>query len=88
MNRNYTNCNPSKYPSFNLTASIVGFLLILLSVQLQAQQVKTTFKIINSKKAPVPFASVAAIQAVDSTQTLQQISDSAGVSFLGMGLQC
>ena len=56
----------------------------LLSVQLQAQQVKATFKIVNSKNAPVPFASVIAILATDSTNTLQQISDSAGIAVFNL----
>lgn len=58
--------------------------LSLLSVQLQAQQVKATFKIVNSKNAPVPFASVIAIPATDSTNTLQQISDSAGIAVFNL----
>ncbi|MBA4139629.1 MAG: TonB-dependent receptor [Segetibacter sp.] len=62
---------------------------MFFSIQLQAQQIKTTFKIVNSKSTPVPFASVTAIQAVDSTQILQQVSDSAGVAVfnLSQGLQ-
>ncbi len=84
MNRNYTNCNPLKYQSFNFKASVVVFLLALLSVQLQAQQIETTFKIVNSKNTPVPFASVAAIPAIDSTHPVQQISDSAGVAVFNL----
>jgi len=84
MNRNYTNCNPLKYQSFNLKASVVVFLLALLSVQLQAQQIETTFKIVNSKNTPVPFASVAAIPAIDSTHPVQKISDSAGVAVFNL----
>ncbi len=57
---------------------------MFFSIQLQAQQIKTTFKIVNSKSTPVPFASVTAIQAVDSTQILQQVSDSAGVAVFNL----
>ncbi|HYM92847.1 MAG TPA: outer membrane beta-barrel protein, partial [Chitinophagaceae bacterium] len=58
--------------------SFIFFSFFLSQKQLQAQEISVTFKIVNFKKEPVPFASFEVNKRSDSSQVLKKIADSSG----------
>lgn len=54
------------------------FICSFLFTSTYAQTSKITVRVVNSKSAPVPFASVKALLATDSTQSIDKICDSTG----------
>src|SRR5262245_42763198 len=62
---------------FKKTLSIFLFLVFILNVR--AQEIPVTFKIINQKKEPVGFATVTVINRTDTLKNEKKISDSSGI---------
>lgn len=61
------------------TGLILLLCLVLSSTSiLYAQEIPVSIRLQNNKKEPVPFASVSAINRLDSTQVNQQVADSNG----------
>jgi len=56
------------------------FVSIFISAQLYAQQVNVSFKIVNNKNEPIPFASFSVVKRNDSLQSFKKISDSSGIA--------
>ncbi len=56
------------------------FFFIMQGSSIHAQQTNVTIKIIDTKKQPVPFASVTARGVKDSTQAFNKVSDSSGIT--------
>jgi iron complex outermembrane receptor protein len=56
------------------------FLLSAFVSQSYSQEISVTIKIINQKKEPLAFASVAVINRMDSTQIIKKVADSSGIS--------
>lgn len=59
---------------------ILGALYCFFPGECSAQQTEVTIRVINAKKEPVSFASVAATSAKDSTLSFQKVSDSNGIA--------
>ena len=59
---------------------IIVFLCWLLPAVSTAQQASVTIKIVNSKKEPLPFASVSVVPVKDSTRSIEKVSDSSGIA--------
>ena len=56
-----------------------AFCIISIS-QLAAQNITVTFKVINSKKELVTFATITVTSRTDSTQILKKVADSSGIA--------
>ena len=57
----------------------LSLIFIFLYTQIRAQEVNSTFKIMNQKKEPVSFASATIINLTDSLQTSEKTADSLGL---------
>ncbi|MDB5223129.1 MAG: TonB-dependent receptor [Chitinophagaceae bacterium] len=57
---------------------IIVALYCLLPISVSAQQTSVTIRLINTKKEPLPFASVSVTSVKDSTQSIDKVSDSSG----------
>ena len=70
-----------KKPSLrkNFLLNLIFFPFLLGSAKAYTQELPVKFKIINSKKEPVPFASVKIISVPDTMQLHQGFTDSSGV---------
>jgi len=55
------------------------FLLLVLILNAQAQEIPVTFKIINQKREPVAFATVMVVNRTDTLKNDKKVSDSSGV---------
>src|SRR5215213_7092123 len=60
------------------------FFLLFLSTVLQAQEVPVKFKIINSKREPVPFATIKIISVADTALVQQSLTDSSGIAVFNL----
>ena len=71
---------------FLLTLYRIFFIASLISfvTRLQAQEIPVSFRIINSKKQAVSFATVTVIHRVDTLKQEKSISDSAGTSLFNL----
>lgn len=65
---------------FELRCCGVLSLLIFLATHLCAQTVEVTFKALNKKNEPIPFASFKVIKRSDTLASQQKVSDSAGTA--------
>jgi iron complex outermembrane recepter protein len=72
----HVNCRAAS--SWLLFASIL-FSMLLLPNLLFAQQANVSFRIINSQKQPVSFASVTVVAMPDSSKVQQKVADTTGV---------
>ncbi|MBC7948738.1 MAG: TonB-dependent receptor [Chitinophagaceae bacterium] len=54
------------------------FAVLFTTVSIHAQDVQVSFRIVNSKKEPVGFATVSLRNRVDSTNKFEQVADSTG----------
>src|SRR5258706_3211872 len=68
--------------TLSLARALFGVLFIAFHTCVRAQEIPVTFKIVNSKKEPVVFATVNVVKRTDSLKKETKISDSGGlVSF-------
>ena len=71
----------SIYPKVIIIKFIVVVSLFLVFINnVQAQKTSATIKILNSKKEPIPFASIKIISLKDTTIIFNKVSDSSGKS--------
>jgi hypothetical protein len=63
----------------------IGLTLLLLSVQLAAQDIPVTIRVTNPKKEPIAFASVIVRNRLDSNQSVKKMADSSGVAIFNLG---
>ncbi len=63
---------------------LAGFILFISNLQAQSvsppEEIPVSFRIINQKKQPVPFASVTVTNRLDSQQVWKKVADSSGVA--------
>jgi hypothetical protein len=55
-----------------------SLLLLLFAHQLKAQETPVNIKVINARSGPVPFVTLKAFPATDSSQSIQKATDSSG----------
>jgi iron complex outermembrane receptor protein len=68
-------------PVFTLIQKIVPLFflpLLFISATAQAQEVNITFKLVNQKREPVPFATITVVNRKDSLQSIKKSADSSG----------
>ena len=75
--------------SKNYPIVLTTILLLLFATIVNAQERTVTISVNNNSRLPIPFATVKATAATDSTKSFQKITDSSGVAFfqLTQGLQ-
>lgn len=57
---------------------ILSSLIIFLAIQSKTQETPVTFKIVNAKQEPVPFATISLFKRGDSLNALKKVADSSG----------
>jgi len=62
----------------NMIRVLLTAFATIVSLTLFSQQISVSFKIVNNKNEPVPYASVTVIKRVDTTQIEKKASDSSG----------